>query len=125
MQSLYILSLPRSLSTLVYHVARLTLGFDQPSWTTDGEILNPDRVSEHHNKRISAWPKWYFGEDTRAMFDYLDSVISTNGYTYKDVVQPFIVCKWIKSKRMPLLKINRQLADVALSMWEKGRAVHF
>ena len=44
MRSLFVVSLPRSLSSLLYVAASRALGLAEPGWTTDGEILNRDRV---------------------------------------------------------------------------------
>jgi hypothetical protein len=41
--SLFVVGLPRSLATLVFHVARLALRLKEPTWTTDGEVMNVDR----------------------------------------------------------------------------------
>ena len=44
-ESLFVLSLPRSLSTLLYHAAREAMTLCEPAWTSDGEILNADRYA--------------------------------------------------------------------------------
>lgn len=41
--SLFVVSLPRSLSTLIYHAVRQSVGLEEPIWTSDGEIMNLDR----------------------------------------------------------------------------------
>jgi hypothetical protein len=42
--SLFVVSLPRSLSSLLYVAAARALGLAEPAWTSDGEILNRERV---------------------------------------------------------------------------------
>jgi hypothetical protein len=51
MRSLFILSLPRSLSTDTFRGARDALGLKAPHWVTNGEILNHDLYA------LSTWPK--------------------------------------------------------------------
>ena len=42
--SLFVVSLPRSLSSFLYVAAARAIGLAEPAWTSDGEILNRDRV---------------------------------------------------------------------------------
>ena len=60
--SLFVVSLPRSLSTVTYHAARRALGLAEPTWTTDGEILNLRRFAHLEQEgtveadhRLSPW----------------------------------------------------------------------
>ena len=50
MKTLFIISLPRSLSSLVFEVARLSLDLIEPSWTSHGEIMNNDRYIHYTGK---------------------------------------------------------------------------
>ena len=54
LRSLFVVSLPRSLSSLLYEAAAVSLGLAQPGWTTDGEILNRDRVPRRLHDRAPA-----------------------------------------------------------------------
>ena len=49
--SLFVVSLPRSLSSLLYVAAAHALGLAEPTWTSDGEILNRDRVPRRLQSR--------------------------------------------------------------------------
>jgi len=124
MKTLFILSLPRSLSTLVYHVARLSLELNEPGWTSDGEILNNDRYIHYGGKGYNESLKYIRKDREPEIFirlnAFLDQVIVPQNFIYKDVVHPFVVSNWLKKNRIEVLKIKRKLADVAYSMLSKG-----
>ena len=52
MHSLFIVSLPRSLSSQTYELCTKAIGLKEPRWTTHGEILNADRVIETEKKTL-------------------------------------------------------------------------
>ncbi|HEY6329676.1 MAG TPA: hypothetical protein VI756_10070 [Blastocatellia bacterium] len=112
--SLFIVSLPRSLSTVVHQHSCAALSLRSPRWTSAGEILNGDRlaVSGAIGPRFTL-PKTYLYEQ---LFEFLDDVVNPIGYCYKDVVQPFVVSGWLASQSLRVLRIDRPLADVAWSM---------
>ena len=118
--SLFVVSLPRSLSTKVYHVACKALGLSKPTWTSDGEILNVDRFSMYGGPNRDACRKFISESREPCLFrestDFLDSVVQPYGYAYKDVVQPFVVSDWIRNTQTPAIRIKRHIADVAYSM---------
>lgn len=120
MQSLFIVSLPRSLSTLAYHVSRLSLGLSMPLWTTDGEIINNDRFVLYGGPSNDAGIKYTHPDRLPDHFAgisaMLDDIVKTEGRIYKDVVQPFVVAAWLTKRGLPSLRIRRPLADVAHSM---------
>ena len=124
MRSLFVVSLPRSLSTRVYDLARRSLGLSEPVWTSDGEILNLDRyalladevpfdaLKFTHPKRQ---PK-RFGR----LLALVDQVARPEGFAYKDVVQPFVMAEWLPGRGLAVLKIERPVPDVAWAMLERG-----
>lgn len=118
--SLFVVSLPRSLSTKVYDVACKALGLSKPTWTSDGEILNIDRFSLYGGPNHDACRKFISESREPHLFrestEFLDSVVEPYGYAYKDVVQPFVVSEWIRDTRMPAIRIKRNIADIAYSM---------
>ncbi len=118
--SLFVLSLPRSLSTVVYHAACLSLGFRQPAWTTDGELLNSDRFARSPGDAIEPGVKFVLREQAPDFFDdlgrFLDRTVSPRGYGYKDVVHPFVCSAWLADGRYPTLKLRRDPAEVAMAM---------
>ena len=123
MRSLFVVSLPRSLSSLVYYVVRNVLRLQAPSWTTDGEILNVDRFCLYPRH---AWaPGIKFTQRTRdprlfqAILDFLNQVAMPEGFAYKDVVHPFVVSEWLTGRDFRVLRIKRNIADVAYSMLDK------
>jgi hypothetical protein len=122
MRSLFVLSLPRSLSTVIYHAARLSLQLPQPAWTTDGEILNADRIvlsdreTHHGGKYVDADRD---PERFARMHALLDDVARPEGGAYKDVVNPFVAAAWLRRHDLAVLKIRRDIVDVALSMRER------
>lgn len=122
MRSLFILSLPRSLSTEVHRACCESLQLQSPAWTTAGEILNLDRfvLQGGHN---SAFPK-YIQPRHGAWFDgateFLDHAYVAEGFCYKDVVQPFVVAAWLwQGPPRPVLKIKPNIAHVAFAMLQR------
>jgi hypothetical protein len=118
--SLFVVSLPRSLSSLLYVAAARAIGLAEPSWTSDGEILNRDRVPRRLQSRAPADERFTllgsapgaFGKMTR----YLDQTALRQGFAYKDVVQPFVVGGWDGLGDFRVLKVRRDLAEVAYTM---------
>lgn len=123
MKTLFVISLPRSLSTLVYHAARLSLSLNEPTWTSDGEIMNNDRYIQYSGKRDDAGIKYTRREKEPELFkrlsDFLDQVTIPHGFIYKDVVHPFVVSQRLKAGDMNVLKIKRPLPDVVYAMMSK------
>jgi hypothetical protein len=123
LRSLFVVALPTSLSSVVYKAARDCLGLQNPSWTSDGELLNADRFVLISEPSDALGRKFIVEKRERTLFrkvtEFLDQVVATHGFAYKDVVQPFIVGNWIKKNLPPTLKVKRSIADVAYSMLEK------
>jgi hypothetical protein len=121
MTSLFIVSLPRSLSSFVYQLSSRALGLEQPSWTTEGEIMNVDRVSCGDRRGLPAL-KFITRECHEELFvlslQYLNEVTTSRCFAYKDVVQPFITAEWLNTRiaDFNVLRIKRNVADVAWSM---------
>jgi hypothetical protein len=124
-QSLFIVSLPRSLSMLTFGVCRDALGLAAPSWAVGGEILN------HDLHRLGPWPRAdqeggkYLTETNdprrmRAATDFLDTVANPRGHVYKDVVNPFVLAGWEGLPAFGVLKIRRDVAEVAAAMLARG-----
>lgn len=131
LRSLFVVSLPRSLSSLLYEAAAVSLGLAQPGWTTDGEILNRDRVPKRLQELAPPAERFTLlgsAPDTFAdMTDFLDQAALRQGFAYKDVVQPFVVGGWDGLGDFRVLKIRRDLAEVAYTMlkrqwWYPSRA---
>jgi hypothetical protein len=122
--SLFVVSLPRSLSSMTHYIARVVLGLNAPSWTSDGEILNIDRYALYpgprHNTSIKFLLKEKNAELFQAAIDFLDQATVPAGFAYKDVVQPFVVSEWLRSSQFRVLRIKRNLTDVAFSMLNQG-----
>jgi hypothetical protein len=122
-RSLFIVSLPRSLSTLVHDCCAAALGLRSPRWTTAGEILNGDRLVMF--ARASGVEALKFTTpEQRASFgqlsELLDDVVRPRGRVYKDVVQPFVVSDWLASSQLPVLRVRRPVAEVARAMLAHG-----
>lgn len=123
-RSLFVVALPRSLSSIIYQALVKCTGLKEPIWTSDGEILNADRFvllpgpNEHLSRKFTL--ERSEGAVFRKITEFLDQVTSPHGFAYKDVVQPFVVGEWIKRHRPPTIKVRRQLTDVAYSMLEHG-----
>jgi hypothetical protein len=131
LRSLFVVSLPRSLSSLLYEAAAVSLGLAQPGWTTDGEILNRDRVPRRLQDLAPADERFTLlgsAPDAFAhMTSFLDETALRRGFAYKDVVQPFVVGGWEGLGDFKVLKVRRDLAEVAYAMlkrqwWYPSRA---
>ena len=121
--SLFVVSLPRSLSTTIYGAARRALGLGRPSHASAGEILNHLRT----RLPVRALPpkaKFTRREHDPVSFErhiaFLDRTVKTEGFAYKDVVNPFVVAGWPGLPRLKVLKIRRDLAEVAFAILAKG-----
>ena len=123
LRSLFIVSLPRSLSTLVHDCCAAALGLRSPGWTTAGEILNGDRlVMFAHASGVEALK--FTPPEQRASFrrlsELLDDIVRPRGRVYKDVVQPFVVSDWLASKDLAVLRVRRPVAEVGRAMLAHG-----
>lgn len=124
MRSLFLVSLPRSLSSLLYQTLRPALGLAEPVWTSDGEILNLHRFAhlpeglEIEGLRFTERPR--NPERFDRLLAFLDQATVREGFLYKDVVQPFVVSEWLPASGLAILRIERPLADVAFAMSERG-----
>jgi hypothetical protein len=123
LRSLFVASLPRSLSSLLYSAAAHAVGLAEPTWTSDGEILNRDRVprrlqclapSDERFTLPGAAPD-AFAE----MTGYLERTALRQGFAYKDVVQPFVVGGWDGLQDFSVLKVRRNVAEVAYTMLKR------
>ncbi|HEU5244701.1 MAG TPA: hypothetical protein VFU33_09885 [Gaiellaceae bacterium] len=121
--SLFVVSLPRSLSSLLYVAAARAAGLSQPAWTSDGEILNRDRVPRRRQSLAPADERFtLLGEapDVFAhMTSYLDDAALRRGFAYKDVVQPFVIGGWEGLGDFKVLKVRRNVAEVAYTMLKR------
>jgi hypothetical protein len=123
LRSLFVLSLPRSLSSLLYVAAAGAIGLVEPAWTSDGEILNRERVPRRlHNlgpvderfTLLGSAPHTF-----ASMTSYLDRTALRRGHAYKDVVQPFVFGGWEGLDDFEVLKVRRNVAEVAYTMLKR------
>jgi hypothetical protein len=121
--SLFVLSLPRSLSSLLYIAAARAVGLAEPTWTSDGEILNRDRVPRRLQSVAPADERFTLlgsAPDVFAsMTGYLDRAALRQGFAYKDVVQPFVIGGWEGLGEFKVLKVRRNVAEVAYTMLKR------
>lgn len=118
--SLFVISLPRSLSSAIFHMSRLALKLSEPDWTSDGEILNLDRVKTPILKEVGSFRKFtkidQHPNEIASIHKFLDKTVQVNNQIYKDVVQPFAMASWLKKHSFPVLIIERNLAEIAYPM---------
>ena len=123
LRSLFVVSLPRSLSSLLYVAAARAIGLAEPDWTSDGEILNRDRVPRRLQSlapRDERFTLLGSAPDAFAsMTSYLDSTALRQGFAYKDVVQPFVIGGWEGLGDFKVLKVRRNVAEVAYTMLKR------
>jgi hypothetical protein len=130
-RSLFVVSLPRSLSSLLYVAAAQAVGLAEPAWTSDGEILNRDRIPRRLQSRAPADERFTLlgssPDSFTRMTSYLDTTAVRQGHAYKDVVQPFVIGGWDGLSDFKVLKVRRNVAEVAYAMlkrqwWYPARA---
>ena len=92
----------------------------EPSWTSDGEILNVDRfaflaepVNDGGVKFVRLKGHSHFSRKTK---DFLNQTVQRLGFAYKDVTQPFIIAEWLTENQYPVIRIKRSVVDVAYAM---------
>jgi len=121
--SLFVVSLPRSLSSLLYEAAARAIGLAQPTWTSDGEILNRDRVPRRLQYLAPADERFTLlgsaPDAFASMTSYLDDAARRQGFAYKDVVQPFVIGGWEGLGDFKVLKVRRNVAEVAYTMLKR------
>jgi hypothetical protein len=115
--SLFLLSLPRSLSGFAYHLCRHAIGLAAPDWTSDGEILNLDRhVLAGHMREDDSLKYTLPGRDGGRAFarmhGLLDDIVRPRGHCYKDVVQPFAVTAWLAARPVGEMRVLTILPDI-------------
>lgn len=122
-RSLFVVSLPRSLSSLLYVAAAQAVGLVEPTWTSDGEILNRDRVPKRLQNLAPADERFTLlgssPDSFVSMTSYLDSTAVRRGHAYKDVVQPFVIGGWDGLSEFRVLKVRRNVAEVAYAMLKR------
>ncbi len=121
MRSLFLVGLPRSLTTACYHLAKEALGLREPEWVTDGEILNTHRFlfgPTDETARFLTQVESQPGFD--AALSHLETVVRTEGFIYKDVVQPFAVAAFLEKASCRVLHLRREVEDVAFHMQRRG-----
>ena len=123
LRSLFVVSLPRSLSSLLYVAAARAIGLAQPTGTSDGEILNRDRMPRLQQHLAPASERFTLlgpAPDAFAgLTGYLDRSAVRQGFAYKDVVQPFVIGGWEGLGDFRVLKVRRDLAEVAYTMLKR------
>lgn len=121
--SLFVVSLPRSLSSLLYAAAAHAIGLAEPTWTSDGEILNRDRVPRRKLSLAPADERFTLLGSAPDMFasltSHLDRAAQRQGFAYKDVVQPFVIGGWEGLGEFKVLKVRRSVAEVAYTMLKR------
>ena len=121
--SLFVVSLPRSLSSLLYVAAAHAIGLAEPKWTSDGEILNRDRVPRRKQSLAPTDERFTLlgsAPDVFAsMTSYLDQAAVRQGFAYKDVVQPFVIGGWEGLGDFKVLRVRRNVAEVAYTMLKR------
>lgn len=122
-RSLFVVSLPRSLSSLLYVAAAGSIGLAEPGWTSDGEILNRDRVPRWLHSNAPADERFTLLGSSPGVFADMTAHLDTNavrwGHAYKDVVQPFVVAGWEGLSEFRVLKVRRSVAEVAYAMLKR------
>ena len=123
LRSLFVLSLPRSLSSLLYVAAARAIGLAEPTWTSDGEILNRERVPRRLQSLAPADERFTLlgaaPDSFACMTTYVDTTALRRGHAYKDVVQPFVIGGWEGLGEFEVLKVRRNVAEVAYTMLKR------
>ena len=122
--SLFVVSLPCSLSSPLYHAIRLSLGLREPEWTRDGDILDVRRsalvADDETVEGVQYVERFRDGRRFASLRCFLNQVARAKSYAYKDAVQPFLVAEWLATSGMQALYLDRPVADVAHALLERG-----
>jgi hypothetical protein len=122
--SLFVVSLPRSLSSMVFNTIKEALNLNEACWTSSGEILNVDRFVFLPTTPVDFGRKYTtetFDPDLfKCIGQFLDDLVRPLDYIYKDVTQPFAISHWLNLHRFPTIRIRRCVPDVAYSMMARG-----
>ncbi|AEI65636.1 glycosyltransferase family 1 protein [Corallococcus macrosporus] len=119
--SLFLVSLPRSLSSRTWQWARELLQLASPGWVTDGEVLNLERFGFASKPAALHFLRPSDGPAFEAAREHLVHLVRPTGWAYKDVTQPFVVSAALaRPGPLRVLKVHRSLADVALAMGDRG-----
>ena len=123
LRSLFVVSLPRSLSSLLYVAAARAVGLAEPAWTSDGEILNRDRAPRRSESLAPEDERFLLlgsaPDGFASLTSYLDREALRRGFAYKDVVQPFVIGGWEGLGEFNVLKVRRNVAEVAYTMLKR------
>ena len=124
LDSLFVVALLRSLSSIIYQAASQCLTLQEPRCNSHGEFLNADRFALIPGSPDGA-QKYITKASDDAPFtkvaEFADQVVVLRDFAYKDVVQAFLSAAWSKSDPFAILKVKRNVADVALSVPEHRR----
>jgi hypothetical protein len=122
--SLFVLSLPRSLSSTVFNTIKNALNLQEACWTSSGEILNVDRFVFLPTTPVDFGRKFTTEAIDPGLFKcigkFLDDLVHPLDFIYKDVTQPFAISHWLQLHRFPTIRIRRCVPDVAYAMMAKG-----
>lgn len=122
-RSLFIVSLPRSLSTLIHYHCGMAFRLRSPGWADAGEVLNPDRILISSGCLGGEAVKFTPPEQAlrfARLTEFLGDVINPHDCVYKDVVQPFVVSQWLCKNNLAVLHIRRPVTEVAWAMLKRG-----
>jgi hypothetical protein len=123
-RSLFIVGLPRSMTSFIYHHARRALALREPAWTSDGEILNNDRFALYCGDTFDASEKYLWKDGTPRKFmaavALAEQAVQTHGFIYKDVVNPFAIAAYLRTQDHPVLHIDRDPVEAAMVMSGMG-----
>lgn len=99
------------------------LGLQSPSWTSSGEVLNPDRsvISRGQGDGCIRYFSRERADGAERVQSFLSHAFQPKGFCYKDVVQPFIASDWLRSRPgVKVLKIRPNVTHVAFAMLQRG-----
>lgn len=123
-RSLFLVALPRSMTSFIYHQVRRALDLREPIWTSDGEILNNDRFALYRGNTFDESEKYLTPSETPGKFgaalEFAEQVVQDHGFAYKDVVNPFVAAAYLRGREHAVLHIDRDPVAVALIMCRVG-----
>ena len=122
MKSLLLIGFPRGFTSQAYDIAKEMLPFLKESGIDAGEVLNQTR-----NTAIDRDIPFYLKSNTpdfEETYQYCRKILDqyTEGYIIKEVVQPFIVLRYLfeHPNAFNVLFVNRPLEHIQFSLDRKG-----
>lgn len=123
MKSLFIISCPKSMSSLVHNLCQTAIDF-KSILATDGEVLNHERVidpiSPEHKDYYLKGQKFWTGLYWDIQFKILDQITEDGAHLIKDVCFPHVVRDYVYNNHENTIIIDKDPRLITYSLQKVG-----